>query len=50
MVEEIAMEFNLFDHFKNFGKTPMDASNPYEQGTMFFSTGAAWRAHVAAYG
>ena len=33
------MEFNLFDHFKNFGKTPMDASNPYEQGAMFFSTG-----------
>jgi predicted TIM-barrel fold metal-dependent hydrolase len=33
------MEFNVFDHFKGLSKISTDASNPYEQGAAFFTTG-----------
>ena len=42
IIEEIAVEFNLFDYFKKLGKLPMDAPNLCESGHA--------RAHVLKMG
>jgi hypothetical protein len=33
------MEFNILNHFKDFGKGGIDPTKPYQQGTAFFTSG-----------